>query len=587
MNNDDFMSELFRRSDLVKIASRYVHLTKKGNTYWGCCPFHHEKTPSFTISEDKGLYHCFGCKASGNVINFVSEIESVSRGEAVQILAKEAGLEIPQKTRDDTRNYAEEARKRDRLYALMREAARHYHENLSKPQAKIARDYLERRGVPENLIRRFGLGYSVSGGEMLDYLKSKGYTLSEMKEAGIAQQRADEYYDVFYGRLIFPILNNLDEVVSFGGRVFEAKPDFGKYRNGTQTLIFDKSRNIYAINLLKKRKQRAGINNIIVTEGYMDVIALHKAGFDTAVASMGTALTSQQAKLLKNYCDKIYISYDGDGAGEKGTLRGLDILAETGLNVKVVELPAGPDPDDIIREGGREAYQKLLDEAVTLTQFKLNVLKKKYDLTAVDERAKFAVEAAKIIKALKNPVEQEEYLRKVSEITGYTMEALLKQTDISVVPESSAAAPPVQKNAAPAIDVNLKFVLASILSGQPFVSYDLDIYPYLESDLSRRIYEHGLKCFRSGEKIGLGEFYELTPESDRPMLDELSNHTFLPEDDEKQYAECVKKYAINSLNARRKTVAQEYDSTHDDALMKEILEIDKKINALKSGDRDD
>ena len=586
MNNDDFMSELFRRSDLIKIASRYVHLTKKGNTYWGCCPFHHEKTPSFTISEDKGLYHCFGCKASGNVINFVSEIESVSRGEAVQILAKEAGLEIPQRS-GNTRDYAAESAKRERLYNLMRDAARHYHENLNAPQGKIARDYLEKRGVSKELITRFGLGYSISGNEMVAYLKGKGYKPSEMKEAGLAEQRADEYYDVFYGRLIFPIINNRGEVVSFGGRVFEAKPDFAKYRNGTQTLIFDKSHNIYAVNLLKKRKQRAGINYIVVTEGYMDVIALHKAGFDTAVASMGTALTTQQAKLLKNYCDKIYISYDGDGAGEKGTLRGLDILAETGLNVKVVELPEGPDPDDIIREGGREAYQKLLDEAVTLTQFKINVLKKKYDLTKVDERAKFAVESAKIIKALKNPVEQEEYLRKVSEITGYTMEALLKQTDISVIPEQTAAAPPAQKSETPVMDQYLKFVLASILSGQPYVSYDLDIYPYLQDSLSRRIYEHGLKCFKSDEKLGLGEFYELTPESDRPMLDELTNHTFLAGDDEKKYADCVKNYAINSLNARRKEVAKEFDSTHDAALVKEMMELDRKINALKSGDRDD
>ena len=349
MDYGEFINELLKRSDIIKLISRYTPLTKKGGTYWGCCPFHHEKTPSFTVSEDRGLYHCFGCKAGGNVINFVSEIESVDKSEAIRILAKEAGLEVPQ-FKAGNKDYALEAKKRERLYKLMRDAARHYHENLYLPAASGARDYLKRREVGENLVKRFGLGYSVSGNEMILYLKGLGYTVSEMKDAGIAAQRADEYYDVFYGRLIFPIINNMGEVVSFGGRVLVNNPDFAKYRNGSQTVIFDKSRNIYAVNLLKKKKQTSGLSYIIMTEGYMDVISLHKAGFDMAVASMGTSLTSVQAKLLKNYCERIYISYDGDGAGQKATLRGLDILSEAGLNVKVVQLPDGLDPDDVIKK---------------------------------------------------------------------------------------------------------------------------------------------------------------------------------------------------------------------------------------------
>ncbi len=240
---------------------------------------------------------------------------------------------------------------------------------------------------------------------------------------------------MFYGRLIFPIINNLGEVVSFGGRVLVQNPDFAKYRNGSQTFIFDKSRNIYAVNLLKKRKQTKGLEYVIMTEGYMDVISLHKAGFDTAVASMGTSLTQTQAKLIKNYCDRIYISYDGDGAGQKATLRGLDILAEAGLNVKVIKLPDGLDPDDVIKKKGAEFYAKLIEDAVTLTKFKIETLGKKYDLKRPDEKAKFAVEAAKVIKSLENPVEREEYLKLLHEMTGYTMNTLYKQTEMSAPPE--------------------------------------------------------------------------------------------------------------------------------------------------------
>ncbi len=587
MDYGEFINELLKKCDIVRTVSRYTTLTRKGGTYWGCCPFHHEKTPSFSVSPDKGLYHCFGCKAGGNVINFVSEIESVDKGEAIRILAKEANMEVPQYKSGD-RDYAREAKKRERLYKLTRDAARHYHENLSLPSAKAARDYLDKRGVGENLARRFGLGYSVSGAEMPTYLEKLGYTKAEMKEAGIVAQRADEYYDVFYGRLIFPILNNLGEVVSFGGRVLTQNPDFAKYRNGSQTAIFDKSRNIYAVNLLKKKKQTSGIKYVIMTEGYMDVIALHKAGFDTAVASMGTALTAVQAKLIKNYSNKIYISYDGDGAGQKATLRGLDILAEAGLDVKVVELPDGLDPDDVIKKRGAEFYSRLLDNAVTLTKFKINTLCKKYDLTASDGRAKFAVEAARIIKELQNPVEQEEYLKLLHSMTGYTMDTLYKQTELSS-PSEPVYHEPEEKAAAvsaPTMDGPVKFILASIICDKPYCDYTLDLLPYLEGDLARRVCEFGIRRFKTGEKGGLAGFYELTPPEDVPMLESLVNYPFLDGDDGAKYAECVKAVTVRYLTARKAGLAKIYDETKDAGLLKEISDTDKRLRAIRKGDSD-
>lgn len=583
MDYSEFISELLRKTDIVKLVSRYTPLTKKGGTYWGCCPFHHEKTPSFTVSEDRGLYHCFGCKAGGNAITFVSEIESVDKGEAIRILAKEAGLQVPQFGKTDNKKYAEQAAKRERLYKLTRAAARHYHENLYLPQAKAARDYLAKREVGENLVKRFGLGYSISGNEMIDYLKAQGFSIADIKDAGIAAQRADEYYDVFYGRLIIPIINNMGEVVSFGGRVLVANPDFAKYRNGSQTEIFDKSRNIYAVNLLKKKKQNSGLTHIIMTEGYMDVISLHKAGFDCAVASMGTSLTNTQAKLLKNYCDKIYISYDGDGAGQKATLRGLDILAEAGLNVKVVQLPEGLDPDDVIKKYGAEFYGNLLTEALTLPQFKINVLARKYDLSKPDEKAKFAVEAAKVIKALSNPVEQEEYLGTIHRLTGYTMESLYKQTEFSPEPERLQPEPSAQKTQSQ-MDPSLRFVLASVLARKEYCNYALDVFPYLSGDLHRRIYEWGLKGFKQGIKQGLAEFYEQTPPEDLSQLSELLEYEFLDGDGADKYAVCVKTLKQNAIKQQKDELAKQFDSTKDPNILRKISELDKQLAAIRKGE---
>ena len=585
MDFNEFITELLGKTDLVRLVSRYTALNRKGNTYWGCCPFHHEKTPSFTVSPDRGLYYCFGCHAGGNAINFVSGIESVERMDAIRILAKEAGMEVPQSQKGGNRDYAKEAQKRERLYKMMREAAKHYHENLSLPEAKEARAYLERRKVPKEMVTKFGLGYSVSGGEMIAYLSKLGYTHADMKEAGLVAQSADKYYDVFFGRLIFPIINAMGEVVSFGGRVLEKNPDFAKYRNGSQTILFDKSKNLYAVNFLKKKKQREGIPYVIMCEGYMDVLSLHQAGFDTAVANMGTALTTAQAKLLKNYSDRLYVSYDGDGAGEKATLRGLDIFAEAGFNIKVVRIPPPMDPDDFIKAYGREGYQQLLDEAVTLTAYKIEAIRKKYDLERPDEKAKFAVEAAKVVKALQNPVEQEEYLKLLHTVTGYTMDALQKQMDGSVVEKETVYEPPAAAAQPRAMDKSLEFVLASILAQMPFCDYSLDLFPYLPDDFSRRVYAWGLKQFKEGKTGGTAAFYEETPEEDRPLLMELAEHyEFLEGDDKSKFAACAKKLAMDGIMAQKNALAKAFKESHDAALLVQLGELDKKLKALHKGE---
>ena len=388
----EFIDKVLSRVDVVSVISRYLPLKRKGRTFWGCCPFHHEKEPSFAVNDEKQFYHCFGCKESGNAIGFVQKMESVEFMDALKIVAEMAKMEVPSFKRDENQTQTIDKEKKDRLLSLLRCAGKHYHENLSSPKAKEATQYINYRALDKNIVTRFGLGYSIDGEEMIKYLVSQGYTHAEIKEAGIAEIKGDRYYDVFYNRLIIPIINNFNEIVGFGGRLLNKESHIAvKYRNTSATPVFDKSKIIFGINLLKRKKQKENIKYVIVTEGYMDVMALHQAGFDTAVASMGTAFTYQQAKAIKNYTNNVYVSFDGDSAGQKATMRGLDILQESGLNVKVVSLPDELDPDDLIKQRGKGAYEKLLKEALTLTAFKLKVLKGEYDMSTPDGKSAYTV----------------------------------------------------------------------------------------------------------------------------------------------------------------------------------------------------
>ncbi|MCH5165064.1 MAG: DNA primase [Clostridiales bacterium] len=485
----DFITSVLDKTDIVSVISRYAKLDRKGNTYWACCPFHHETQPSFSVSPDKQFYHCFGCKESGNAISFLKKIENIEFIDALRMLAEQAGMEMP-KPKAGTYVHIDKKRK-ELLLNLMRDAARHYHENLSSPRAKIFNDYLRDRQLPPEMVRRFGMGASLDFTEMLDYLESKGYTYEQMHAVGIAEKKDGRAYDVFGKRLIIPIIDNMNNVVSFGGRTLEKDVHFAKYRNGSQTEVFDKSQVVYGVNLLKKRKNKnLPIDYVIMVEGYMDVIALHKAGFETAVASMGTALTTRQARQIKLYSDLVYISYDGDTAGQKAILRGLDILRETGITVKVVRLPNGLDPDDVIKQKGASAYQKLLDEAVPLTTHKIEVLRAGYDMRDPDERAKFAVEAVAVVNNLGNAVEQDSYLKTISDITGFPIDALKRQSGLSALAKRMPAPQP-RSHASESVDYNdtIMFFLSALVRCRDYVDYDKQVVSAMPDDTTARLYE--------------------------------------------------------------------------------------------------
>lgn len=576
----EWLEELLGKTDIVKLISRYVPLKRKGRTYWGCCPFHHEKDPSFAVNEEKQFFHCFGCKEGGNAISFVQKMESLDFIDAVRMLADEAKMELPPFIHYE----GPDRKKRERLYALNREAARRYHVNLHRPEGKLAREYLERREIPMSLATRFGLGMSIDRKDVIRHLVSEGFTPAEIVEAGIARQRADEYYDFFNGRLMIPIINNFGEVVGFGGRVLDPGSHVqGKYFNSPATPIFDKSRTLYAINLLKKKKQRERINYVIIVEGYMDVITLHKAGFDTALAGMGTAFTPWQAKLIRNYTDNVYVCYDGDSAGQMATLRGLDVLRAAGLNVKVVSLPDELDPDDFIRQRGKEAYQKALDDAMVLPEFKLKNLMKKYDLASPDGKAAYAIEAMKVIKALENPVEQEEYLKVVNGATGYPIDVLRKQADLVRLPEERQYYPPPEPSAPKKGEERSAaelFTVASLVHARDYVKADDDVYPYLENDLDRRLCEYALAKIRAGERPSVSAMYT---EFDGEDFSPIADYEFLDGDGREKYEACLSRLKAAYYARERKILAAKYDETKDADILGEIVALDKKIRESKNG----
>lgn len=516
-----FLEELKTKNDIVSVVSRYVPLERRGRAFWGRCPFHHEKTPSFVVNDEGQFYHCFGCGVGGDVIKFVQEIESLDFMGAVNMLADMAHIEVPSFSGfTEEGNIQARKKEKDRLLALLRDTALHYVENLKNPEAKNGISYLEKRKISPQIARRFGLGFSLNFNDIILHLKSKGYTLDEMQKAGVIKFKDDRPYDAIGGRVVFPIIDTSNNVIAFCGRTLESHPDRAKYLNTADTPVFSKSKNLYALNLVKKEKMQNGnkVGPLIVVEGQMDVVSLHKAGFTTAVASMGTSLTSEQAKLLKRFTDKVYICYDGDIAGQKATLRGLDILKEHGLDVYVMTMPEGLDPDDVINKYGAEGYKKLMDKALPLADFKFEFLKKGHDLTTSEGRSKYLTEAIEILKTLSD-VEREVYIDKVSEIASVMKDFVRRQLSSEAAAVESPApktgvltaeTKPVRQKAptdAKVVQAE-KFILSSMLYKKPYAFFRNDISEYFtdnRADFYKTIVDLDQKV---GEKELPQAFYE-------------------------------------------------------------------------------
>ncbi|MCI9155439.1 MAG: DNA primase [Lawsonibacter sp.] len=417
---DGFLDELLARTDIVDLVSESVRLTKKGNSYWGCCPFHSEKTPSFHVVPDRQMYKCFGCGKGGGAINYVMELENLPFKDAVAVLAQRAGMPMPEF------GSAPGAReRREKILEINKQAARAFHRWLNASEGVEGLAYLERRGLSRRTRTNFGLGFSPNAWDgLITELATQGYDKRDLLDAGLAVSSKDgRIYDRFRNRVMFPIIDVRGNVIGFGGRVMD--DSLPKYLNSPDTPVYNKSRNVFALNIAKTSK--AG--RVILTEGYMDTIALHQAGFDNVVASLGTALTEEHGQLLAKYFKEAIISYDGDGAGIKAAQRAIPILEKAGLKVKVLQVRGAKDPDEFIRAYGREAFAKLLDDSENQVDYRLAQIQKKYDLTDDGQRIAFLQEAAQLVSALPSAVEREIYGGHAAQTAGITPEAMKLEVD--------------------------------------------------------------------------------------------------------------------------------------------------------------
>ena len=413
-----FIDDLVARSDIVDVVSDYVKLTPKGGSYWGLCPFHGEKTPSFHVRADQQNYHCFGCGKGGGVISFVMEVENLPYLDALRLLAKRAGVEFPEQNMDQRSR-----RKRARLLELNKEAARFFHSQLHGPAGRQGLEYLQRRGLSRGIMTRFGLGFAPDNWDsLIRAMAQKGYEKGDLLEAGLAvSSQKGRIYDRFRGRVMFPIIDLRGDVIGFGGRVMgDGAP---KYLNSPDSPVFNKSRNLFALNLAKNTK----LGRIVLTEGYMDTISLYQAGFDCAVASLGTSLTADHAKLLSRFTKEVVICYDADSAGIQAANRAIPLLEKTGLKVRVVRVYGAKDPDEFLKKFGPDAFAKLLDQSENYVNYNLRQLQEKYDLTDPIQRAEFARAGAEVISQLESPVEREVHAGQLAQTTGVGKDALLQE----------------------------------------------------------------------------------------------------------------------------------------------------------------
>lgn len=431
--SDELIEEVRSRNDVVDVISGYVRLQKRGSTYFGLCPFHNEKTPSFSVSPGKQMYYCFGCGAGGNAITFIMEYENYTFPEALKVLAYRAGVHLPEI--EYSREERAKADKRSTLLEINKLAANYFYYQLHQPQGKLGYDYFRKRELSDETIRRFGLGFAnKTSNDLYQYLRSKGYTDEILRDSGLVTMEERGTYDKFWNRVMFPIMDVNNRVIGFGGRVMgDGKP---KYLNSPETLIFDKSRNLYGLHRARTSRKPY----FIVCEGYMDVISLHQAGFTNAVASLGTALTAGHAALIKRYVNEVYLTYDSDEAGTKAALRAAPILREAGVTTRVIRMEPYKDPDEFIKNLGAEAFEERIRKARNSFMFGLEMLEKGYDLNAPEGKTEFLREAARRLARFEEEIERDNYIEAVAKTYHVGYEEL-KKLVVKVAVQSGMAAP--------------------------------------------------------------------------------------------------------------------------------------------------
>ena len=558
-----FLDELIAKNDIVSVISKYVTLTRRGNNYWACCPFHMEKTPSMSIKEDGQFFKCFGCGEGGNVINFIRKIEDVDFVKAVEILAKNVGMKMPDY--EDSEEMRKKKYQRDRMLSVLKATSDFYIDNLNKVEANNHIDYIRKRGLSDEMVKKFKIGASTDFYGLIKHLRKLGFTDEEMISSGVAGRGENNMLYDFYGtRLIFPIINGLGEVVGFSGRDLSNDPQRAKYKNTPQTLVFNTSQLIYGYHFLRELKKARMLDTIVLVEGQMDVIACHQAGITSAIGVMGTALTANHARDLRYLCNDIIVCLDGDKAGEGATYKALEILRQAGMNVKVLRLDKAKDPDEYIKKFGRDEFVEQMFKAGDYMEFILLDLAKKYDITNRADRNKYISDAIDYLSRLSTSYEQEIYLPVIKEVVKVPIETLrnslhgasqqvAKVEEIEDTELKANAYEPIAKTC----------ILAGLLYGKITQTQHLeDLFD--TQDEYGQAFEYIADKINNGQDINISTIYSHFDIEKDSVWDKVINYTFPDEMVLADYIrDCENRLRISKLQKAKQAIKSQLSITMD------------------------
>ncbi len=583
--SEEWIQDLLAKVNLVDLIGEYVTLQNKSGRFWACCPFHNEKTPSFSVNQEKGFYHCFGCGKGGNAIQFVMEQEKMTFPEACQYLAEKVKLPIPEVT--DHTGYEKRKQLREKIFEMNKIAAHFFHQNLFSEAGKQAHAYLNHREISDRVIKTFGMGYAPQGWDhLLKILAEKGYTKQDMQAAGLIKLSEGKSYDIFRNRVIIPIINTFGNIIGFGGRVMD--DGMPKYLNSPETAAFNKSRNLYNLNLIRKQKN---LPHLILVEGYMDVIALFSYGIPECVATLGTALTQDQARLIKRYTNHVYISYDGDEAGKKATLRALGILDQEGIETRVISIPGGQDPDEYLKEHGKAGYIRLMKASQPMMDYKFSVAAQKYDLSDGYQKEKFAQECVAMLKAVSSAMVKEKYMQKLSEMTGFSVNSIAQ--DAGGFKKEEQWTPPKAEKKNTDVEEKAENCLIRLLCINPQAITKLE-HRITEQDFkneaNQKIFSYTLEKVKKGISPTSAELLlALEKEEDLKHATELLSEDGMDAPQRNMddfFEDCVKQIELNRLEGQRKLLLLKCEAETDPQKRNRLLEtigtIAKQIHKLKT-----
>ena len=583
--SEELIDEIRNSNDIVDIISQYVILKRSGRNFFGLCPFHKEKTPSFSVSPDKQIFHCFGCGAGGNVIHFISKIENVDFKESLEILADRVGIKLP-----TLENNVDSKRLelKEKVYEINKLVATYYHETLYKPQAKPAQEYVKKRKLDNKALKEFCIGYAENANVLYKMLKEKGFTEEEILASDLVIKKGNSYVDRFKNRLIFPIQDIRNRFIAFGGRVLDNS--LPKYINSPENIVYSKARNLYGLNVAKNTKTR----KLIIVEGYMDTVSLHQRGIDNVVASCGTALTEAQGRLLRKYAEKVIISYDSDSAGQAATLRGLEILNNLGCDIRILQMEGAKDPDEYVIKYGNGRFNDLVENAISLVEFKIKVLKKGLNIENTNDKIKFMNEIAKILGEVDNKIEQEIYIDKISSDYNISKEAIYAQINKneysnnkgSKILESSNIRKPIIKKQETKVNSELEkrenIIISLLIDGGEEVYNKIkdiinpnDFKSEANQKIMRRLYEE----FEKGNS-NINSLVDMFADDEQVVnaLTGIMADDYEIEDNKKALEDVINNYQKEKLMARRNEIIQSLNNANLDK--EKANELEKELHTL-------